>query len=65
MGNLRVFDLNVVHHENLRRQLPQSSRWASKPVKGGELCRGIHVTMLQSCQYNAIRRNGVIGAPEE
>ena len=56
VGNLRIFNLNVVHHENLRRQLPhQSSRWASKPVKGGKLCRGIHVTMLQTCQIQRYR----------
>lgn len=49
--NLRVFNLNVIHHENLRRQLPhKSSSRASESVKGGKLCRGVHVTMLQDCQ---------------
>lgn len=51
MRNVGVFNLNVVHHENFRRQLPhQSSSRASKPVKGGKLRRGIHVAMLQNCQ---------------
>jgi len=47
VGDLRIFNLNVVHDEDLRRQLPhQPSRWTSKPVQGGELCRGVHVTVL-------------------
>jgi hypothetical protein len=51
MGHLRAFNLNVIHDENLRRRLPhQPGSWTSKPVKGGELCRGIHVAMLQDCQ---------------
>jgi hypothetical protein len=28
----------------------QASSRTSKPVKGGKLCRGIHVAMLQDCQ---------------
>ena len=48
VGDLRIFNLNVVHDEDLCRQLPHHpSRWNSKPVQGGELCRGVHVTVLQ------------------
>ncbi len=66
MGHLRAFNLNVIHDENLRRRLPhQPGSWTSKPVKGGELCRGIHVAMLQDCQNSTIKGIDVTSAPEE
>ena len=36
VGDLRIFDLDVVHDKDLRRQLPhQPSSRTSKPVQGG------------------------------